>query len=113
MLIDPPLELEAPIEPAPIVPLVEPLLIEPDVSEPLVVPLPLSVFSVLEPGVPGVAMVGVLGLFMPEFEPTEPLAAVCASARPEVQSEKASVAAKSLRDMVVSKIVWPLTTPLS
>ena len=103
MLIDPPVELDAPIEPAPIEPLVEPLLIEPEVSlDAPDAPLALRVFSVLEPGVPGVAIVGVLGLFIVAFEPTVPLAADCANASPEVQSEKASVAAKSLRDMVIS-----------
>jgi len=103
LLMEPLVEVEAPIEPAPIVPVVEPSLIEPDVSlEPLPAPLLLSVFSVLEPGVPGVAIVGVLGLFMVAFDPTVPLAADCARARPEPQSEKASVAAKNLFDMVFS-----------
>jgi hypothetical protein len=58
---------------------------------------------VLDPDEPGVVIAGVLGLLMVADDPTEPLVpAVCASARPEVQSEKASVAAKSLRDMVFS-----------
>jgi hypothetical protein len=103
LLIEPPVEEEAPIDPAPIVPLVEPLLIEPEVSlEPPAAPFMFKVFSVLEPGVPGVDMVGGLGLLMVAFEPTVPLAADCAKARPEVQSEKASVAAINLYDMVIS-----------
>jgi hypothetical protein len=63
LLIEPLVDDPAPIEPEPIVPLVEPLLMEPAVSlAPLPMVLALFVFSVLEPGVPGEDMVGVLGV---------------------------------------------------
>jgi hypothetical protein len=101
--VEPSVAVADPDIPPPIVPLVEPSLIEPvGLPDMLAVPLELSVFWVLDPAAPGTDIAGVLGLAMVADAPAPPLPAVCAKARPEVQSENASVAAISLRDMVIS-----------
>jgi hypothetical protein len=119
LLIEPAVEVELPIEPAPMVPLVEPLLIEPEVSllvvfELVLLPLP-EPAELFAPRLPDV-----LTLAPGTFTPMPPLLAapvapveLCAMARPEKKSEHASVAAKNFDDIVYLLKNIGLIRPLS